>query len=116
MPLPCTARSPSAPFAASSTSRYSCHHGLGRDRGTAAAIAAAKLSAAPRLTAIMISTVLVLLVAHALEVLVWALTYRLVDLVPAATASISPSSTTRRWAMATSCPRPSGACSALSLR
>ena len=46
------------------------------------ASAAAKLSAAPRLTAIMISTVLVLLVAHALEVLVWALTYRLVDLVP----------------------------------
>jgi hypothetical protein len=47
-----------------------------------AASAAAKLSAAPRLTAIMIATVLVLLVAHALEVLVWALTYRLVDLVP----------------------------------
>jgi hypothetical protein len=75
-----------------------------------AASAAAKLSAAPRLTAIMIATVLVLLVAHALEVLVWALTYRLVDL-----ASISPSSTTRRWAMATSCPRRSGACSARSL-
>ena len=30
----------------------------------------------------MIASVFVLLVAHALEVLVWALTYRLVDLVP----------------------------------
>ena len=40
------------------------------------------LPGARRLTAIMIASVFVLLVAHALEVLVWALTYRLVDLVP----------------------------------
>ena len=43
----------------------------------------ANLRPARRLTAIMIATVSVLLAAHAIEVAVWALAYRLVELVPA---------------------------------
>lgn len=47
-----------------------------------ASLVTATYSHARRRTAIMIASVAVLMIAHGLEVLVWALVYRLVDLVP----------------------------------
>ena len=48
-----------------------------------ASLATASLGAARHHIAVMSATVLVLLIAHALEVGVWAIVYRLVNLVPA---------------------------------
>ena len=56
-----------------------------------------------RLMSVMVATVLVLMLAHTIEIVVWSLCYALVGAAPkAATSCILPSSTTRHSATATS--------------
>jgi hypothetical protein len=61
------------------------------------------------LIAVMIPTVSVLMVTHAIEVMVWSFVYLMFDAVPADAYTL-PSSTTRRSAMVTSFRWNAGAC------
>ncbi len=81
-----------------------------------ARVAGAKKISHPSLFLIfvMIPTVSVLMITHAVEVIVWSLVYWTVEAAPPAPISlILRSSTTRHWATATSCQRRIGACLAL---